>query len=528
MFDPAQFQRKADFRGIYPNQINEELAWLAGRYLVRFLQSRLKIKSPAVVVGRDGRLSSPQLYAAHLQGIAAEGGMPIPCGLATTDMVQWATGKQLDGAVAGSMISASHNPKEYNGIKMVLRDPETASLEMIRPVEHLAEYFRTDIGTAIAPAAPCAPFPATAGLNLHRLFTAAACERAPRLKEARGRIVLDPGNGVGGMLVPLVRQALTDVGAAAELFAVAEWIDGTFPTRPSNPGLPGAVKVLQAKVREVGAILGAAFDGDADRVFLVDEHGEFVAGSTLLAALAQQAVRQNRPKIVSPAIVYAAVASWLVVDSVQKAGGTPVLCKVGQDSIKVALMKTEAVFGGESSAHYDFPDAYCLDSGLFALMTFWQMLLESGQTCSQLLGSLNPWPASGEINLLVNSSDWRGTSAAVISALDQRFQAPAENCYVLTLDGIAAYYPKVSRYPTVDDLFAIDRQHDPQGKTWRLVQPGYAPQWWMNVRASNNEPLLRLNVEARDPAEVSSRTESLLGIIRDCCREHNATFTIEK
>ena len=290
MFDPAQFQRKADFRGIYPNQINEELAWLAGRYVVRFLKERLNAKTVAVLVGRDGRVSSPQLYAAFIQGIAAEGGRPVPCGLATTDMIQWGTGEQMDGAVAGAMVTASHNPKEYNGIKIVLRDPETGGLDMVRPAD-LGRFFQSDTGTAVAPAASCAPFPASAGLNLHHLFTEAAFARASKIGQSKGSIVLDPGNGVGGMFLPLVKQALSKAGSATEVFAVAEWIDGTFPTRPSNPGLPGAVKLLQAKVKEVGAAFGAAFDGDADRVFLVDEKGEFVEGSTLLAALAQNAVK---------------------------------------------------------------------------------------------------------------------------------------------------------------------------------------------------------------------------------------------
>jgi phosphomannomutase len=528
MFDPTLFDRKADVRGIYPNQINEELAWFTGKYLSAAVKEQTGEAKPRIVVGRDGRLSSPGLYAALCQGIAAGGGVAIPCGLATTDMVQWATGERLGGAVAGAMVTASHNPPEYNGIKMIVLNAKTKGLDIVRPVDHLAKFFTQDSGSAEAPPSAAAPFPGAASLNLHQRFVDAACRRADKLASATGRIVLDPGNGVGGLFVPLLRRAFAKAGSKAEVHAVAEPIDGRFPTRPSNPGLPGAVKLLQETVLALGANFGAAFDGDADRVFLVDEWGQFVPGSNLLAALADDAVRAAVKRgVKQPPVVYAAVASWLVIETIRKAGGTPIHCRVGQDAAKVALIDTGAVFGGESSAHYNFPEAYCLDSGLFALMTFWQMLLTSGKSCSELLGGLSPWPASGEVNLRIESSDWKSVSAALIKMLQETYSAPSANSYVLTIDGVGVYSPRKPEFKTVDDIFTIDAKGDPKGTTYRVVATGYTPDWWLNVRASNNEPLVRLNVESRSAADVTAKTYALISTVREFCRSHGADAVVQ-
>ncbi|AMV17596.1 hypothetical protein [Planctomyces sp. SH-PL14] len=527
MFDRSLMQRKADVRGIYPNQINEELAWFTGRCLVRSVRELSGNSQPVILVGRDGRLSSPAIYASLIQGIASEGGQPVPCGLATTDMIQWGLGEKLEGAIAGAMVTASHNPPEYNGIKMLFRNDKTGGLDIISPAAHLAKHFDSDKGSAIAPANTCAPFPASSNLKLHERFTTAALELAPNIKKAKGKIVLDPGNGVGGLFIPLLRQALKAVGAEVEVLAVAEQIDGRFPTRPSNPGLPGAVKLLQQKVRESGAAFGAAFDGDADRVFLVDEWGTFVSGSLLLAALAQSVVNKKKGAVKDPAVVYSAVSSWLVVETLRKAGGKPVISRVGQDAVKVALIQTDAVFGGESSAHYNFPDSYCLDSGLFSLMTFWDMLLETGQSCSALLGSLSPWPASGEVNLRVESGDWKATSKKVIDALLAQYGSADSDAYVLTIDGVSVFSPKSPKFKAVDDIFQIDKKNDPTGATYRIVADGYSPDWWFSVRASNNEPLLRVNVEAKNAADVTGRSFGLISWIREFVAESGGKVHVE-
>lgn len=523
MFDPAMFDRSADVRGVYPNQINEELAWLSGKYLVRSLKKMLGDDvTPGILVGRDGRTSSPAIYGSLMQGIAAEGGRPIACGLASTDMIQWGIGESTCGAHAGVMITASHNPPEYNGLKSLVKNTETGDIDILRPADHLAPRFAEDGDDGSATDTTTAPYPKAGRMNLQTDFVEAALSRSDRLSEATGKIVLDPGNGVGGLFRPLLKAGLEKRGAKVEVLAIAEQIDGRFPTRPSNPGLPGAVKLLQETVVEEGAAFGAAFDGDADRVFLVDEWGQFVSGSVLLAALAKSMVQKNGGK---GAVVYSAVSSWLVPETVRENGGKAIISRVGQDAAKVALGKTNAVFGGESSAHYNFPDTYCLDSGLFSLITFWDMLLETGQKCSELLGELKPWPNSGEVNLRVECGDWKSMSAEVISKIKSEFGTEEQNSYVLDIDGVSVFNPRVPEYATADDVFTIDQAGDPSGKIYREVQ-NYTPDWWFNVRASNNEPLLRVNFESRDAVEVTGRTYALISKIREICGER-AKITVQ-
>jgi phosphomannomutase len=513
MFDPTLFLRSADVRGLYPNQLNEELAWFTGLYLTRSLQELLGEQSPRIIVGRDGRNSSPAIYPALLQGIGTGGGVPVPVGLATTDMVQWGVGMQLEGAHAGAMVTASHNPPEYNGIKMFVRNPRNGNVDVLRPVDHLQPQYLADGTDATAATNSCTPFPREGRLRLQERFVEAALSRSSRLDQAAGKLVLDPGNGVGGLFRPLLKQELLRRGATVELIAIAERIDGNFPSRPSNPGLPGAVRTLQETVVAEQAQFGAALDGDADRVFLVDERGRFISGSLMLAALARNMVLRNGGR---GAVVYSAVSSWIVPETVRRAGGTPIISRVGQDAVKAALLPTGAVFGGESSAHYNFPDAYCLDSGLFALVTFWDMYLEAGVSCSELLGQLLPWPCSGEVNLRIECEDWRALSAEVIATVKADYQRDDKNAYVLDIDGVSVFYPRVPAYQSTDDLFRIDRRGDPEGRTYREVQE-YTPDWWFNIRASNNEPLLRINFETRYVAEVRSRTEALIERIGAIC-----------
>jgi phosphomannomutase len=524
MFDPTQFSRKADIRGVYPNELNEELAFFTGRYLVKYVAGQTGEKATRILVGRDGRTSSPAIYRALCEGIAVEGGEPLPCGLSTTDMIQWGAGLQLQSAVAGAMVTASHNPPEYNGIKMLLRNPQTQGLDIIRPVDHLRPFFEKDGDSAAAPKSRLLPYPSEGGFSLHRDFVAAASERAKHLAKASGKVVLDPGNGVGCILIPLLKDVLKSKGAGVELLSIFNAIDGSFPNRPSNPGLPGAVSELQATVKQSGAAFGAALDGDADRVFLVDEQGEFVPGSQLLAALAASALKKSGG---DGAVVFAAVSSFAVIDAIRAEGGTPIFCRVGQDAAKVALIKTKAVFGGESSAHYNFPDVYCLDSGLFALMMFWDLLLESGEPCSKALAPYAPWANSGEVNLRIECGDWKAMSRDVIDMLVTRYSSDAENCYVTQLDGVGVYHPKVKEIPTADDLFQVDEKGDPSGKIYRVVAKDYRPEWWFNVRASNNEPLLRINLECQDASKLDASAKSLIDAVHGFCVKNGARVHVE-
>ncbi len=523
MFDTEQFLRKADIRGVYPNELNEELAFFVGRYLVRFVADRTGESSPRILVGRDGRTSSPAIYRSLIEGISTGGGVPLPAGLATTDMIQWGIGSGLQSAVAGAMVTASHNPAQYNGIKMLVRDPASGGLDIVRPDAHLRPLYEADGESAEAPVAARLPYPAEGRFNLQTAFIEAALQRGEHLSKARGKVVLDPGNGVGSIFLPLLKRAFAARGAKVELLSIFGEIDGRFPNRPSNPGLPGAVARLQETVRESGAAFGAAFDGDADRVFLVDEKGEFVSGSQLLGALAGAALARNGN---SGAVVFSAVASFGVIDAIRKGGGTPIYCRVGQDALKVALLRTNAVFGGESSAHYNFPDVYCLDSGLFALVMFWDLLLQSGATCSEALAEYAPWPHSGEVNLRIQCADWRKMSRQVIDMLTERYRSDEENCYVSRLDGISVYHPRREEWPTVDEFLKVT-QSDPTGEIYREVADGYRPDWWFNVRASNNEPLLRINYECREAEHLHSGAKSLIDAVHGYCVENGATVSVD-
>jgi len=521
MFESAIFNRGADLRGTYPRDINEEVAWFAGQTLVQFLRKRLGVESPRIIVGRDGRVSSPAIYRALIEGIAARGGVAIPCGLASTDLVQWGVGEQVGGAVAGTMVTASHNPAEYNGLKSVVLNTERNVLDPIRPNTDLRPCLAEIAGLPSASTAGVAPFPEGTGNELRSQFVAAACTQAPRLSEATGKIVLDPGNGAAAIFLTPLKAELERLGANVEVEAIAAEIDGTFPTRPSNPGLPGAVKGLQAAVVKTGAAFGVAFDGDADRAFMVDEKGEFVPGSQMLAALADAAIRQKKAAGIERCpVVIPAVCSWKVIETIRAAGGIPVMSRVGQDSLRTAAMQTGAVFAGESSAHFNFPDTYMLDSGLFATMTFWNLLIESGKTASELLSDFAIWPASGETNLRIESDRWSEISRIIIGTLVETYGSAERNCFVLPLDGVGVYSTGTSG--SESDVFTEDGEF---GSVYRVIADGYTPDWMFNVRASNNEPLLRLNVESQVADQVPTILEELINTVEQICRKEGASVS---
>jgi phosphomannomutase len=527
MFDIAQFQRKADLRGVYPTQINEELAWLSGLYLVRKLR---EMGLPErVLVGRDGRLSSREIYSAHIAGIVAEGGVAIPCDYCTSDMIQWAVGEELEGGLCGSQVTASHNPAEYNGIKIVVKNRQTGGLDIMRPVDYCeAGYVKDGRQLPDASAAFEAPYADMMPLGLQERFVEATLARAPMLAEATHTIVLDPGNGVGGILVPLMKEALKKIGSKATVLAINEEIDGSFPTRPSNPGLPESIAMIEAEAKKLGGDFVASFDGDADRVFFTDENGKFVQSADTLAALAKGSIEKGiAAGEKEPAVVFSAVASWLVIDKIRQAGGRAVISRVGQDAVKVALEKTKAVFGGESSAHYNFPDCYGLDSGMFALAAFWQLLIETGRTCSTLLDDKDAWSASGEINLKMIAKDWKAQSKLVIDHFKTHYAAPEQDSYVFNLDGVAVYHPRNPAMATIDDVFQKDAAGDPEGGIYRTVNPDYQPKWWISVRASNNEPLLRLNVECAAGEDMEGRTRGIIADIQKLCATNGGEAPVQ-
>jgi phosphomannomutase len=517
MFDNKQLERGADIRGHYPGEVNEELAWFIGRSLVEFLRRDKKHDQPRVLVARDGRLSSFSLYSAICEGISSKGGTPIPIGLCSTDGLTWATGMKFGDAVAGAMITASHNPRSDNGIKMTYAAGKD-HVETISIRKYLARYVQEELKSSQVDAAKAGhiAFPQSPSLDVAAKFVDWACDPrfAPNLGQFTQKVVLDPGNGMGALYLRRLQEHLP----TARVDSIFDQIDGNFPNRPSNPGLPGAMKELSKQVRKRKAAFGAAFDGDADRLFVVDENGDFVPGDFLLAALARKflAGRQADAEQQAPTIVFAATCSWTVVQTVRANQGRAVISKVGQDSVRASMLSQRAIFGGESSAHFNFRDSFYQDAGIITLMVLWQELYERNMTVADIIKELDPWARSEEVNIRIESNDWRAISEKAMQSLQEQYQAQAgeQECYVSTLDGMSVYFPHDANVASVDDLF---KPIPESNGTACEVHPAYTPDWWFNVRRSNNEPLLRLNVECRKRKDLDKRLKKLIKEVIDLC-----------
>ena len=444
--DPAIFS-SYDIRGIYGKDLNDEIAYRVGRAAALYLQA------PEIAVGRDMRLSSPALAAAVLRGITDQGVNAIELGLTTTDELYFAVGKF--NYHAGVMITASHNPKQYNGMKFCRAQAFPISLETgladIRDLAIRGEF----------------PEPASKGQVIQRDVTEAFIQHALSFIDVSKvrplKVVVDAGNGMAGMLMPRVFKYLP-----CTLVPLYFELDGNFPNHPASPIEPQNMEDLQKKVCEVGADLGAAFDGDADRMFPVDEHGKVVDGSMVTAVVSQSLLRKQP----GSTILYNLIVSKSVPELVSSLGGKPVRTRVGHSYIKAEMRRLNAIYGGEHSGHFYFRDNYFADSGLIALLITLELVSIEGKPLSELLNPLDKWVRSGEINTEV--SDVQGK----LRALEEHYGARAQS--VDRLDGI-----------TID-----------------------FGDWWFNVRPSNTEPLLRLNLEANTNELMQKKFDEVLAFIR--------------
>ncbi|MGH2686432.1 MAG: phosphomannomutase/phosphoglucomutase [Actinomycetota bacterium] len=432
-----------DVRGIYPDDLDEEVARRVGSAFVRFTDA------DAVVLGRDSRPSSPGLAGAFAEGVTSQGADVVDIGLAATDMLYFASGV-LD--LPGAMFTASHNPPKWNGLKLCRRGAAPVGEDSgLMEVRDLAQ------GDEPRPA-PGAGRVRTEDM-LER-YTDHVLSFIDPQRIAPLTVVADAANGMAGLTLPSVfeRLPLKLVGLYLEL-------DGTFPNHPADPIQPENQEDLRRSVTEHGADLGLAFDGDADRVFLVDERAEGVSGS-LVTALVAEGMLKKEP---GATILHNVICSWVVPEVIREHGGNPVRTRVGHSLIKKVMAETGAVFGGEHSGHYYFRDHYRADSGLIAALVVMEQLSEAGVPLSELLRPYRRYAASGEINIEV--ADQR----AVIEAVATRFPGKQDR-----LDGLTV-------------------EHE---------------DWWFNVRPSNTEPLLRLNVEARDERLLREKTDEVLAVIR--------------
>jgi phosphomannomutase len=440
-----------DVRGIYPDQLDEDAALRIGRAFAAWSGAS------RVVLGRDCRISSPALAGAFVEGVTDGGVSVVDLGLATTDMMYFASGRLN---IPGAMFTASHNPPSYNGIKLCRAAAapvgEDSGLMQIRD---LAASYAAGMPPPVSARGTTQPL-GFIDEYLEHLLTFADLERFAPLT-----VAADAANGMAGLVVPRLFDRLP-----ATLIPLYMDLDGTFPNHPADPIQPENQADLRAAVTANGADLGLAFDGDADRVFLVDEGARDASGS-LVTALVAKAMLERAP---GSKIVYNLICSWAVPEVIRENGGEPIRARVGHSFIKGIMAETGAVFGGEHSGHYYFRDHYRADSGLVAAMVVMDQMSKTGQPLSELLAPLRRYADSGEINSQVSDP------AAKIEEVGRAFQGGRQD----RLDGLTVEY---------DD-------------------------WWFNVRASNTEPLLRLNVEARTPELLEEKTAEVLSVIREGAR----------
>ncbi|NUO46669.1 MAG: phosphomannomutase/phosphoglucomutase [Streptomyces sp.] len=450
--DLSQLVKAYDVRGVVPDQWDESLAELFGAAFVRVTGAS------AIVIGHDMRPSSPGLSGAFARGAAAQGVDVTEIGLCSTDQLYYASGALN---LPGAMFTASHNPAQYNGIKLCRAGAapvgqDTGLTEIRELVEGWAE--------------SGAPAPAATQGTVTRRETledyAAHLRSLVDLTAIRPlKVVVDAGNGMGGHTVPTVFA-----GLPLTLVPMYFELDGTFPNHEANPLDPANLVDLQKRVREESADLGIAFDGDADRCFVVDEHGDPVSPSAITALVAARELARNGGKGV---IIHNLITSWSVPEVVKENGGTPVRTRVGHSFIKAEMATSGAIFGGEHSAHYYFKDFWNADTGMLAALHVLAALGGQEGPLSGLVASYDRYTGSGEINSTV--ADQQDRLTAIRSAYEGQ-----EGVTLDHLDGLTI--------TTAD--------------------------WWFNVRPSNTEPLLRLNAEARDEATMTKIRDEVLAIIR--------------
>jgi len=442
----ADIFKAYDVRGVYPQELNPETAYRIGRALVIYL------KPQQVVVGRDMRVSSPVLASAVIDGIRDQGADVCDIGLVSTDGLYFAVGRS--GSDAGVMVTASHNPPEYNGFKLCRGEARPLSMdEGIGEIRDLvmAGHFPHAVGDGTVHSTDVLP-----------QFAEHVLSMIDRDAVRPLQIVVDAGNGMAGKTVPIVFGKLP-----VQTIPLYFELDGRFPNHLANPLEPENVVDLGRAVIAQGADFGIAFDGDADRMFILDERGRFVGGDMITALVAKALLRKHP----GATIVYNLICSRAVPETIEREGGKPLRSRVGHSFIKARMRENDAVFGGEHSGHFYFRDNWYADSGIIAALTVIELLSREGVSMAEALRPLDRYVRSGEINSEVRDPQ------TVLRRLESRY-ADGELDF---LDGLTVNYPD----------------------------------WWFNVRPSNTQPLLRLNVEANDPQLLEKKTHEVLSVIRE-------------
>lgn len=450
MLDESIF-KAYDIRGVYPDTLDEEVARDVGRAFVH----HLGVSGSRVVVARDMRLSGEALEKAFVEGVTEAGADVLDLGLVSTDALYFAVGHLEEPG--GAMITASHNPKEYNGLKLCREDAIALSGdEGINQIRDLITSGKL-------------PKPAeTSGSVEEGDLTEEYAEHCVSFINTDGlrplKIVVDAGNGMAGKMLPPVFEKLP-----FEYIPMYFELDGSFPNHQPSPIEPENVADLQKRVVEEGADFGAAFDGDADRCFIIDEKGEIISGD-LLATLVAKNVLEKEP---GATILYSVVCSKAFPELVESEGGKAIRTKTGHSIIKPQMRKNNAAFGGEHSGHFYFRDNYFADSGIIATLTVAELVARQESPISELLDPIDPYVRSGEINSEVEDPD------RTMQSVEDRY-SDEEGAEIDHLDGL-----------TVD-----------------------SGDWWFSLRPSNTEPLLRLNIEAQDHETLEQKKDELLELIQ--------------
>jgi phosphomannomutase len=437
-----------DIRGTTPDQMNDEVAYALGVAFADF------VGAPLVIVARDMRTTGESLVAAFSDGVTSRGVNILNLGLASTDLVYFAAGSLN---APGAMFTASHNPAEYNGIKFCLSGARPVGIDTgLATIRDVAK-------TVLAGNGP-SPVAAKGSMSERDMLDEFA-DHVVSFIDVNAlkpmKVVADTANGMGGLIVPVVFNRLPMM----QLEVMYPELDGSFPNHPADPIQPANQRDLQARVTSGGFDVGLAFDGDADRVFVVDEKGRGLSGSTTTAILAAAVLRKNP----GATVLYNLICSRSVPEVIRENGGVPVRTKVGHSNIKQVMAETGAVFGGEHSAHYYFLDNFRADSGIIATMFMLQELSRAEMPLSELRRPFERYEASGEINTSVADAD------AVMKAVAKVYDAYSQDW----VDGL-----------TVD-----------------------CGDWWFNLRASNTEPLLRLNLEASSRDDCDEHVAEVLSLV---------------
>ncbi|GLZ01088.1 phosphomannomutase/phosphoglucomutase [Actinoplanes sp. NBRC 103695] len=458
MSDLSQIVKAYDVRGVVPDQFDEAAARALGIAFIEMLRESGD-DADRIVIAHDMRATGPALASAFARGANAAGAAVVHTGLGSTDQLYYASGTL---GLPGAMFTASHNPAQYNGIKMCRAGARAIGQDSgLAVVRRHAEELLDDLGqVADGPQ-----------LVEHRDMLADYAAHLRKLVDLSGirplKVIVDAGNGMGGHTVPAVLGDQVLPALPLEIVPLYFELDGSFPNHEANPLDPANLVDLQAAVRAQGADIGLAFDGDADRCFVIDENGDPVSPSAITALVA----KRELAKFPGSTIIHNLITSSAVPEIIIENGGKPLRTRVGHSIIKAEMARTNAVFGGEHSAHYYFRDFWFADTGMLAALHVLAALGGQDQPLSEFAAEFERYSASGEINSTVE--DAKARTAAVRAAYPK--------AVFDELDGLTATLPDGS---------------------------------WFNLRASNTEPLLRLNVEAHKPDRMAALRDEVLAIVR--------------